>query len=653
MIVSDIILSLYIKIKLFGIKCIKNCKCSNGWTFASFLLAYSLFFSSLERCTLGEHICCKKLNWIKIKIIQEALSCVIFIILFELMLLKKISKFHLIHFIIIFALFYNYSHNIDFEDHGSYNLKFFFALVIPSLILLFILNKLLLLINKKYQFILILLILISLIFFGNKISKNVISCKDWAKGLNNTFIDNNKYKYGCQIQIPESCPYKIGKYFLDVNRYFSLDCKKGGFSSKEQYLTISKSPYINPNTTHFGFPLINKNEKFFTFYNFSSFRNLYFENLVDMNNSTLLHLLGDKKPEISIDFSKNKHGEMNIHLLKNESLSKERKKLEKNITSYSNNIIVLYLDSVSRASSIRQLKKTLKFFENFILYKGNNNPKYPSENFHSFQFFKYHSVKYWTVGNYPILFYGQYRSPKNRLITSYLKQIGFVTCYSSDNCLIDFTAHLHNYSFAEAYDYQSIMCDPNYVFPNFNLNCFYGKLHVEYMFDYINQFWRQYKDNRKFTVLLTNFAHEGSLERLKYIDNIIYEHFNKLFNDNLLKDTSIFLLSDHGVGVPSIYYLTNFFKYELVLPMFYLFVNDRKNISYEAQYKYLYENQQTLITGFDIYNTIVHLAYGDYFETNVTKNIINERDGKSLFRKINQKSRNPKNYHLMLKYACI
>ena len=98
------------------------------------------------------------------------------------------------------------------------------------------------------------------------------------------------------------------------------------------------------------------------------------------------------------------------------------------------------------------------------------------------------------------------------------------------------------------------------------------------MFEYINQFWRQYKDNRKFTVLLTNFAHEGSLEKLKYIDNTIYEYFIKLFNDNLLKDTSIFLLSDHGVGIPSIYYLNSFFKYELVLPMLYLFVNDRKNI---------------------------------------------------------------------------
>jgi hypothetical protein len=645
---SSILLYSFIKIKLYK----RKYKCSNILVFISFAFAYILYFCSLEICTLGEHNCCKKMNWIKKKIFEEAVSCILTIVLFELMLLKKISKLHLIHFIIVFFLFYCYSHGFDFEDHGNYNIKFFFVIVIPSLILLFILNKIVLAFKKKNLNISIFLILILLFLSGYRIKK-FINCKDWAKGLNNTYIDNNKSLYGCQIQLPESCPYKIGKYFLDRNKYFPLDCKKIGFSPKEKLLLQSNSPYINKNTLHIGFPLVNKNEQFFTFYNLSSFRRLYFKNLIDMNNSTLLDLLADKKPEISVDFSENENGKMHIHLIKNKSISDERKKLEGNIVPYSNNIIVIYLDSVSRAYSIRQLKKTLKFFENFILYKGNNNPKYPSENFHSFQFFKYHSFKHWTDGNYPILFYGNYRKPDNKLITSHLKKIGFVTCFASDNCLIDYTPHSHKYSFSEAYDHQSIICDPNNIYPNSRLDCFYGKINVEHMLDYINQFWREYKDNRKFSVLLTNFAHEGSLERLKYIDNIIYEHFNKLFNDNLLKDTSIFLLSDHGVGVPSLYSLEKFYKYELILPMFYLFINDRKNISYESQYKYLNENQQTFITGFDIYSTIVHLAYGDKYKTNVTKNIIKTNYGKSLFTKINQKERNPRNYQLMFTYACI
>ena len=649
---SNILLSLYIRIRLLFIKYIRKCKFKNPRIFVYFFINYALFFCSLERCKLGEDICILKLKWMKIKVIEEALSCILTIILIELMILKKISNFHMVHLIIIFFLFYCYSHGIDFEDHGYYNIQFFLAIVIPIVVFLFILHKLFKVSNKRDLYIFIFTILIIIFLFWNIATKKIINCDEWPKGLNNTLVDNNKNRYGCQIQFPKLCPYKIGKYFLDINRYFLLDCKNKGFSPKEKLLEVSKSPYINKNTLTIGFPLVNKNESFFTFVNYSYFRNLYFENLVDMNNSTLINLLGDKKPEISVDFSKNINGEMNIHLIKNKSLSDERKKLEGNVTPYSNNIIILYIDSVSRALSIRQLKKTLNFFEKFISYKGNYNPKYPSENFHSFQFFKYHSCKYWTVGNYPPLFYGDYRAPSNKLITSHLKKNGFVTCYASDNCGIDFTAHVHNYSFDDAYDYQSINCDPNYAYPNSKLNCFYGKLNVEYMLDYINQFWRQYKDNRKFSVLLTNFAHESSLEKLKYIDNIIYEYFNNLFNDNLLKDTSIFLLSDHGVGVPSIYYLSSFFKLELVLPMFYLFVNDRKNISYESQYIYLNENQQTFITGFDIYSTIVHLAFGDKFGTNATQNIIKSNNGRSLFTKINQKNRSPKNYSLMIAYAC-
>ena len=352
-----ILLYLYSKIKPLCFEFTRYFKYYNGLIFISFLLNYLLFFCSLEKCTEGEDKCCLKFKWMKKKIIEEALSCVLTIVLFELILLKKISKFHILHFLFIFILFYNYSHGIDFEDHGGYNITFYFVLIAPALLILFILNKIILYIKKRNLIIFIISILIFLFFFGNLISKTIINCSDWPKGLNNTNIENNKNKYGCQIQFPKTCPYKIGKYFLDPYRYFSLNCKNSGPSSKDTFLENSKSPYINQNTFHIGFPLVKKNEKFFIS-NASAFKKLYFDNFIDMNNSTLLDSLGEFKPERSIDFSNNKNGEMHIHLIKNEKLSEERKNLEKSIAPYSNNIIVFYLDSVSRALSIRQLKKT-------------------------------------------------------------------------------------------------------------------------------------------------------------------------------------------------------------------------------------------------------------------------------------------------------
>ena len=614
-----------------------------------FFLSYFFFFLSLEKCLEGEGICCRKFGWMKKKVIEEIFSLILSLILLELMILKKISVLHLIHFTFVFCLFYFYSNGIDFDDHGYYNIKYFFVILIFFIGLLFILNWLLLQREKKVITIFILISMIIIYSFREKFF-DIINCKDWARGLNNTYIDNTKEKYGCLIRIPKYCPYKIGKYFLDRERFSK--CSNQKLNPKTVILKNSKSPFINKNTLHIGFPLTNKDKNFFPDMTVGKYKNYFLKNLIDMNNLSLLETLNENKPEISVDFSKNKDGIVNIKLNYNKTLSEERKNLERLATPFSNNIFILFIDSVSRANSFRQLRKTLKFLERFTSFKGNSNSKFPDEKFHSFQFFKYHSHKYFTSGNYPILFYGKHRKKTNEYITLHLKRNGYITGYSSDECFNDFTRTFHNFTFDDIYDHEYIICDPNYRNLRSKLNCFYGKLHVEYMLEYINQFWRKYKSNRKFALILTNFAHENTLEKLKYIDNIIYNYLNKLFEENLLKDSSFFLLSDHGVAVPSIYYLNEFFKIEKVLPMFYLLVNDIKNITYNSQYKYLYQNQQTFITGFDIYNTILHLIYGNKYGTNITKNIISSK-GKSLFTRIKQRERNPKMYSSMDKIFCI
>ena len=85
-------------------------------------------------------------------------------------------------------------------------------------------------------------------------------------------------------------------------------------------------------------------------------------------------------------------------------------------------------------------------------YKGGHNEKYPNENFHSFQFFKYHSFYGHTTTNFPILFYGN--KPKTKdfyRISKYIKQNGYVTGYASDFCFKDFTYTIHNLTKEEVY----------------------------------------------------------------------------------------------------------------------------------------------------------------------------------------------------------
>ena len=557
--------------------------------------------------------------------------------------------------IIVFLLFYKYSNGYYFHDHGFFNFAAYFILLILILIISFLLRGLIFCFKKYfYSFIIIItLIFIALIYFS---FFNLINCDDWAKGLNNTYIDNDNYRYGCQIKIPKNCPYKILKYIQDFTKIKRIKCSEQKREAKKLLLKLSKSVNIKEKTNRIGFPLTNKNPScFLDDTDDKIVLNYFLNNLIDIDNNTQTNKISY---EIFIDFSKNPYGEMNINVNYNEELSKKRKLLEKNATPFSNNIMIIYLDSVSRANSMRQLKKTVNFIEKYISYKGGYHKKFPESNYHSFQFFKYHSFKEHTRGNYPRLIYGSERNnTKIVRITKYLKENGFITSYAGDTCMRDNTRTLHNLTIDEVDDHQMLLCDPNK--DNFNQNtikCLYGKIHTEHLLEYTNQFWRKYRFNRKFSLIVTNDAHEGTLESLKYLDDIIYKYLNSLFNDNLFKESTIFLLSDHGVGMPSIYFFFDFYLYEEQLPMLFIIVNDRKNISYYEQYSNIYENQQSFITAYDIYNTIVHLLYGNKYSSIKNKTINNDGPispfGKSLFTKMNKKNRTSKNFIKMFHYVC-
>ena len=621
-----------------------------------FILSYFLYYKSLESCTKGEDICTRMIGWIKTKLKEEIFSLLIMVILFELIIYKIISRLHLIHMILSFIFFYLYSHGLNFEDHGLYNLNGYFILFIIFFIIFLPINIFIYLIKKKKKKILLFLYIIifisSLVFFYFFFNYNSINCNNWPKGLNNTFIDNNPKKYGCQIIFPKRCPYQLFKKFLDFTKFIGKECKNFHTNAKKKILELTNSPYINESVNHIGYPLTNKDPSCSMDYikNNNLIRKFVLNNLVDMENKEVLYKYFENKiPEIEVDFSKNQYGEMHINLNYNKTLSEERMLNEIKSTPFSNNIIILFIDSVSRVNSLRQLKKTLNFFEKFMPYKGASLEKNSSEKFHSFQFFKYHSFRFSTAINYPKLVYGRSRRRNRVLITKYLKENGYITCYSGELCAKDNTRTYHNLTTEEVYDHQFIICDPNRESININtIRCLYGNQNIEHLYEYGNQFWRKYKDNRKFLTIVSNEGHEGTLEVLKYADNVIFNFLNNLFNDNLLNNSSIILLSDHGVAMPSIYYIYDFYKIEKRLPMLYIIVNDRKNVSYEKQYKYIYENQQTFITGFDIYNTIGNLIFGDKYKKikNKTKHHDTPKSqyGKSLFDKINQKIRKPKLY---------
>ena len=67
-----------------------------------------------------------------------------------------------------------------------------------------------------------------------------------------------------------------------------------------------------------------------------------------MENKKILKDIENKSlPEIIVNFSDNEIGKMTVNLHFNKNLSLQRKEKEKEYHPYTNNIIILYFDSVS------------------------------------------------------------------------------------------------------------------------------------------------------------------------------------------------------------------------------------------------------------------------------------------------------------------
>lgn len=141
----------------------------------------------------GQFRCGKKVTWIYKKLAQAIFSSIIQAILIEFMILKFISKIHLIHLFIALSSFYFYSHGQEFFDHGLFNLLGQIIIVIATLIMLLPFNILLYLIKKKQKILIFIFfsLLIFLFFSYYYFIHSILYCNDWHKGLNNTYIEND------------------------------------------------------------------------------------------------------------------------------------------------------------------------------------------------------------------------------------------------------------------------------------------------------------------------------------------------------------------------------------------------------------------------------------------------------------------------------
>lgn len=185
-------------------------------------------------------------------------------------------------------------------------------------------------------------------------------------------------------------------------------------------------------------------------------------------------------------------------------------------------------------------------------------------------------------------------------------------------------------------------CDPNYYDINnpYPLNkgefsvlrrCLYGKEAYEYVFEYTKQFWKKYKNSKKFARVSFIEGHEITGEVIKYLDQPTNKFLEDFMKTEYLKNTAIIIASDHGLHY-GLYFNSRredaLIEHYLPLLIFLLPKNNK------IDNKELLTNQDKFITSYDIYNSLIYIIKGTANYNSYSKN------GKTLFEYINPKGRN-------------
>ena len=595
------------------------------------LISYKISLMPCEKdpseCTIKHGL----MFYVKIGIFT-VISGVIYSVYISLTLFTGKYFLHYIYTLPFYIYFIMTYHGAETIDHGMYNsIGWILVLVILVPLLLFSFVIINLIIKKKFKTIIIIFAIILLIIL---IYNNLpgFSCEDWDLGLNNTRIHNDENLYPCQILMPgkNKCYLKKFDGVFDFSKIFRPSC------SAEKIIKNEKKVFLNSlekrffgisKLNHFGYPITTVPGK----YGFNStkdlkeFQDLINHNIIKMDLYNKHNYPNQPHPEVEVFFDENDYGEIKINVRRNETLSRERKKIAENKTSLYNNVLIIYLDALARNHFLRKIHRVAKYIEPFLIYNLNETEK----QYTAFQFFKYNTLKGLTLPNIKPMFYGvNLTEPNGENLVKYFKEQGYVTGHTGTTCgkeIFSVNSMIQSQALdLDNWDHENIamFCDENFFNSSYTIykgvvsvlkRCLYGKYAFEYMIEYTKQFWNLYPDNKKFFRIHFNEGHEPTMELVKYMADPLFDFVKYFFDNNLLNDTFIFILSDHGNHLPGPWAILRPQDYviESTLGTLFFVVPNNEKLYKNGLYDIIHKNQQTFITPYDIHDTLIHLAYGD------------------------------------------
>lgn len=597
-----------------------------------YIIGAFFYYLSLTKINGMNMECLKRENikcFFTLALFTFSSSIIIFVVILIIIVFKK-DKYHIFIIIIIYLYLFNKDHDAVLINHGIYNiilfiLSFFISFLFFTFIILmkYLYSKI-----KCHILTIFIIIFLSIFLIFKNYKSNHFSCKNWSKGFNNTYIDNKFKDYPCIIKMPElhSCYLSEISPLLDLTPKYRPNCENKKLSdsqTKHFYQSVNKIKYFNlSEKIYFGYP-ITSNEKFKN----SDFGNICypgkknFENeihkkiiLMDLYNKNITkYYPNEPRPEIYINF-KNKTGNISIEVQKNNTLIKERENISrKNIKKQMfKNIIVFFFDTVSRSHFFRKFPKTIKFLNQFSGYETNYNKKKLS----LFQFFKYSSLNTFTYPNLKASYYGAKNKGKGIHFANYFKKNGYIIGKISTFCAkLSVVGHKKlNYAIwdHEGTQLSCIKAIYHGIFVG-RLNsiikkCIFGKEVFQYALEYLESFWKTYFNYNKMFLFESLEGHEWTGELIGHLDDIVYNFFNKIYKNDWLKNTTIIIFSDHGQHFN---YLINSqdFLIERSLPLLIFVIPNHEDLYKDKLYEKISSNQQIFVTPFDIYNTLIHIAF--------------------------------------------
>lgn len=275
------------------------------------------------------------------------------------------------------------------------------------------------------------------------------------------------------------------------------------------------------------------------------------------------------------------------------------------------NVLTIMLDTVSRAQMYRKMGKLVD-----VLTALN-----ATDTVEVFQFFRLITNGFSTEQNTKAMYTGSQlrRERSGRPYWDIFKGQGYATAYINGFCE-DWMSTFLKKEF-QGMDHKVFLpwCNPEYhpferTFGNFAgpfsilRRCINGKKVHRYIIEYLQQFWRHYKNWGKAVHISLQEGHEGSGEVVLTLDSDLAQLLQDLYTSGELDKTVLTLTSDHGSHMGPYFMATEMGEFEQKLPLLVQLYPKEFLDNHPGFRESLRANEQNLVSQYDTYWTLRHLA---------------------------------------------